>query len=194
MPKYSIQVRPAGAKLLEVINIAEIDRNAQININEITYGEVKLLKIFKDNKKQGTDTFVTFKASKVIKPLSPKYIAYSDHKSQIPDCVECKFKVNEKLRNYIKPSDSDYEKLYQFARFAFSDNLNWTEVNDTVVLKKENKSYKHRVTPGEIYGIINLELPYSNAFRFFIEQYPKLLSGFCKHIQSEVKCKKLDNI
>ena len=181
LPKYSFQVRPAGERLLEIVNIAEIDNKAVIDVSKITYGEIELEKIFADNEKQEEnkqrlETFVTFKASKVIKPLSPQYIAYAGHIGQIPDCLNCAFKVNEHLRNYITPSDNDFIILDSFAQKAFTDTSNWTEVDDTVAVSQAG--YKEpRVTPGDIYGISNLELPYSNAFKFFIEKYPQLLSG-----------------
>ena len=195
LPKYSIQVRPAGVKLLEVVNIAEIDRETQkISVEGITYGTVALENIFAENEEQKTDTFVTFKATKVIKPNEPKYIAYGGNESKMPGCVECKFKVNEKLRNYIKPGDSDYVVLEQFAQNALQDAQNWTLVKDRVDDVARLDVKEHRPTPGEIYGISNLELPYSNAFRFFIEKYPQMLSGFCKRLQKMVSCQTLDEI
>ena len=176
LPKYSFQVRPAGEKLLEIVNVAEIDTEAEIDVHKITYGGIELEKIFADNEKQELETFVTFKASRIIKPLSPKYIAYAGHIGQMPDCVNCTFKVNEHLRNYITPSEKDFIILDSFAQKAFSDTSNWAEVDDTVAVSQAG--YKEpRVTPGDIYGISNLELPYSNAFKFFIEKYPQLLSG-----------------
>ena len=68
LPKYSFQVRPAGERLLEIVNIAEIDNKAVIDVSKITYGEIELEKIFADNEKQEEnkqrlETFVTFKAS-----------------------------------------------------------------------------------------------------------------------------------
>ena len=188
LPKYSFQVRPAGERLLEIVNIAEIDNKAVIDVSKITYGEIELEKIFADNEKQEEnkqrlETFVTFKASKVIKPLSPQYIAYAGHIGQIPDCLNCAFKVNEHLRNYITPSENDFIILDSFAQKAFSGTSNWTKVDDTVAVSQAG--YKEpRVTPGDIYGISNLELPYSNAFKFFIEKYPQLLSGIFGRICS----------
>lgn len=176
LPKFSFQVRPAGEKLLEIVNVAEIDTEAEIDVHKITYGEIELEKIFADNEKQELETFVTFKASRIIKPTSPKYIAYAGHIGQMPDCVNCTFKVNEHLRNYITPSEKDFIILDSFAQKAFSDTSNWAEVDDTVAVSQAE--YKEpMVTPGDIYGISNLELPYSNAFKFFIEKYPQLLSG-----------------
>ena len=208
LPKYSIQVRPSGVgvKLLEIVNIAEIDQDPKIDVSKIAYGGVGLSEIFKDNEKnkekdktQKVETFVTFKAVKVIRPLTPKYIAYgcdgNRAKNQMVDCVECKFKVNEKLRNYIKPDDSDYAKLDLFAQEAFSDKQNWAEVKDKVTSVDVKELNECRTTPGEIYGISNLELPYSNAFRFFIEKYPQMLSGFCMYLQQKNdKCNLLNGI
>lgn len=201
LPKFSFQVKPAGEKLLEIVNIAEIDAEAEIDVHKITYGGIELEKIFADNEKQELETFVTFKASKasrtrrrIIKPLSPKYIAYAGYTGQIPDCLNCAFKVNEHLRNYITPSENDYRILDDFAQEAFEAS-NWKEVDDKVEISQAKyKEKEPMVTPGDIYGISNLELPYSNAFKFFIEKYPQLLSGFCKHLQESVKCDKLDEI
>ena len=193
-PKYSFQVRPAGEKLLEIINIAEIADDLTIEVDKITYGGgFELVKIFADNKEQKKETFVTFKASRIIKAKSPNYIAYGGNKLSMPNCVNCDFKVNEHLRNYIRPNEKDYQTLYDFAEVAFKDINNWKDVDDKVTITE--KGYKEpRTTPGDIYGISNLELPYSNAFKFFIEKYPQLLSGFCKHLQGCIKCKILDEI
>ena len=200
LPKYSIQVRPAGKKLVEVINIAEIEKFAQEYINDISYGGASLKAIFEGNtdfigkNKQKLNTFVTFKAKRVIKPLTPKYIAYGGHISQISDCIQCQFNVNEKLRNYIKPGDSDHHLLEQFAQDAFLDSQGWIEVNHTIEHISNDKAKEPRPTPGDIYGISNLELPYSNAFKFFIQKYPELLSGLCNHLHTKSGCKELDSI
>ena len=33
-----------------------------------------------------------------------------------------------------------------------------------------------------------MELPYSNAFKFFLDKYPQLLSGFCKYLKEKCNC------
>ena len=218
-PKYVIQVRRYGTRTLEVVNIAEVDTEWDWNsvkeprkkkekatwkeeraeaIKLIKYGEVGIESIFKENKEQGTDTFVTFKAKQVVKPKSPVYIAYEGNRVKVnistpfikPTIIlnekvvvngkeKYNFDVCEALRNYIyynENQDSDYFKLNSLIKNAFSNNIDWQPVSEQLGLTVKDSS-KIYATPGDIYGISNLELPYSNAFKFFIEKYPQLLSG-----------------
>lgn len=218
-PKYVIQVRRYGTRTLEVVNIAEVDTEWDWNsvkeprkkkekatwkeeraeaIKLIKYGEVGIESIFKENKEQGTDTFVTFKAKQVVKPKSPVYIAYEGNRVKVnistpfikPTIIlnekvvvngkeKYNFDVCEALRNYIyynENQDSDYFKLNSLIKNAFSNNIDWQPVSEQLGLTVKDSS-KIYTTPGDIYGISNLELPYSNAFKFFIEKYPQLLSG-----------------
>ena len=46
-------VRPAGERLLEIVNIAEIDNKAVIDVRKITYGDVELEKLVSTAIKQG---------------------------------------------------------------------------------------------------------------------------------------------
>lgn len=218
-PKYVIQVRRYGTRTLEVVNIAEVDTKWDWNsdkeprkkkekatwkeeraeaIKLIKYREVGIESIFKENKEQGTDTFVTFKAKRVVKPKSPVYIAYEGNRVKVnistpfikPTIIlnekvvvngkeKYNFDVCEALRNYIyynENQDSDYFKLNSLIKTAFSNNIDWQPVSEQLGLTVKDSS-KIYATPGDIYGISNLELPYSNAFKFFIEKYPQLLSG-----------------
>ena len=96
------------------------------------------------------------------------------------------FDVCEALRNYIyynENQDSDYFKLNSLIKNAFSNNIDWQPVSEQLGLTVKDSS-KIYATPGDIYGISNLELPYSNAFKFFIEKYPQLLSGIFGQICS----------
>jgi hypothetical protein len=186
---------------LEVISIAEIESKiTKQEIDNIKYGGVSIVDIFKENEEQGTDTYITFKATNVIKPTpdQPVYIAYEGNRVKVnistpfikPTIIlnekvvvngkeKYNFDVCEALRNYIyynENQDSDYFKLNSLIKNAFSNNRDWQPVSEQLGLTVEDSS-KIYATPGDIYGISNLELPYSNAFKFFIEKYPQLLSG-----------------
>ena len=201
LPKYVIQVRHHCTRTLEVISIAEIESKiTKQEIDNIKYGGVSIVDIFKENEEQGTDTYITFKATNVIKPTpdQPVYIAYEGNRVKVnistpfikPTIIlnekvvvngkeKYNFDVCEALRNYIyynENQDSDYFKLNSLIKNAFSNNIDWQPVSEQLGLTVKDSS-KIYSTPGDIYGISNLELPYSNAFKFFIEKYPQLLSG-----------------
>lgn len=201
LPKYVIQVRHHCTRTLEVISIAEIESKiTKQEIDNIKYGGVSIVDIFKENEEQGTDTYITFKATNVIKPTpdQPVYIAYEGNRVKVnistpfikPTIIlnekvvvngkeKYNFDVCEALRNYIyynENQDSDYFKLNSLIKNAFSNNIDWQPVSEQLGLTVKDSS-KIYATPGDIYGISNLELPYSNAFKFFIEKYPQLLSG-----------------
>ena len=235
-PKYVIQVRRYGTRMLEVVNIAEVDTEWDWNsvkeprkkkekatwkekraeaIKLIKYGEVDIESIFKENKEQGTDTFVTFKAKQVVKPKSPVYISYKGNRKNAskevdegenenttsltsllttePIVLEQKkedkylFDVSESLRNIVKytpAEESDYQKLKKLAEEAF---VEWIKFNKSDQIEINNESRDRNEediedTPGDIYRINNLELPYSNAFKYFIYKYPTLLSEFCNYL------------
>ena len=205
LPEYLVQVRRYGTRILEIINIAKIESLVTLDeINTITYGGVPLTDIFTDNIEQGTDTFATFRASRVIKPKAGlhKIITYEGNRLRVNEISShivpevhldekrydnkyC-FDVGETLRNYISYStsaQSDYAKMQNLIENAFKSN-DWIEVGEKV----ENVETKtEHITPGDIYAIENLELPYSNAFRFFLNEYPQLLHGFCKFLLTESK-------
>lgn len=201
LPKYVIQVRHHCTRTLEVISIAEIESKiTKPEIDNIKYGGVTIVDIFKENEEQRTDTYITFKATNVIKPTpdQPVYIAYEGNRVKVnistpfikPTIIlnekvvvngkeKYNFDVCEALRNYIyynENQDSDYFKLNSLIKNAFSNNIDWQPVSEQLGLTVKD-SLKIYATPGDIYGISNLELPYSNAFKFFIEKYPQLLSG-----------------
>jgi hypothetical protein len=208
LPKYVIQVRHHCTRTLEVISIAEIESKiTKQEIDNIKYGGVTIVDIFKENEEQGTDTYITFKATNVIKPKpdQPVYIAYEGNRVKVnistpfikPTIIlnekvvvngkeKYNFDVCEALRNYIyynENQDSDYFKLNSLIKNAFSNNRDWQPVSEQLGLTVKDSS-KIYATPGDIYGISNLELPYSNAFKFFIEKYPQLLSGIFGEICS----------
>lgn len=224
LPKYTVQVRKHSTRTLEIISVAEIGNKVSLDeIINIKYGGKLITDIFDSNKEQGIDTYVTFKATCVIKPhpLHPVYIAYEGNRRRkervknpfVQDdkfilnennAGKYNFDVNEYLRNYIDENNapnSDYSKLIKIitdAFDAFNDKSGlWVAVDDKITIDKaESEKIDNEVntTPAEIYGIGNLELPYSNAFSFFLNKYPKLLSGFCQYLNKDSENKKLDDL
>jgi hypothetical protein len=108
------------------------------------------------------------------------------------------FDVSESLRNIVKynpAEESDYQKLKKLAEEAFDE---WIEFNESDQIKINNESRDINEediedTPGDIYGINNLELPYSNAFKYFIYKYPTLLSEFCNYLLNKEEYIKSDD-
>lgn len=258
LPKYVIQVRRYGTRTLEVVNIAEVDTNWEWNCNNapkkkkdkeewkeknkgktwqesrkeaietIKYGGVDIKTIFENNSEQGTDTYVTFKATRVVKPNSPVYISYwgnraktndkSDKSEQgnekhpypeiltsTPIVLEQRieegknkkflFDVSEALRNIVKydtDEGSDYQKLNKLAESAFESDQR-VGVNDKIEEIKDKEKNDIGDTPGDIYKINNLELPYSNAFKYFIDQDPTLFTKFCHYLLGREEYRKQDD-
>lgn len=248
LPKYVIQVRRYGTRTLEVVNIAEVDADWEWNytkapkpkkdkedwvesrkrkIETIKYGGVDLKSIFENNSEQGTDTYVTFKATKVVKPKSPVYISYWGNRAKTNDKNEENkktpypqiltstpivleqrieegknekflFDVSEALRNIVKydiDEGSDYQKLNKLAEEAFHPN-EWIVVDNQIEIKDESndkEGNKIDDTPGDIYKINNLELPYSNAFKYFIDKDPTLFTEFCHYLLEREEYHKQDD-
>lgn len=220
LPKYVIQVRRYGTRTLEVINIAEIDDNniEKIDIDKIKYGGCKITSLFEGNIGQEINTFITFKAKRVVKPNidNPVYISYwgnrlkdrtiigkeTPYPSILPsqpilldqetDEKKSLFDVSEALRNIIEyddTEDSDYQKLAKLIESAFNKGIKdttWIESDEKDKINNVDSNTKENEdTAGDIYKINNLELPYSNAFKYFIERDPLLLKGFCNHIKGK---------
>jgi len=222
LPKYVIQVRRYGTRTLEVINIAEIDDNniEKIDIDKIKYGGCKITSLFEGNIGQEINTFITFKAKRVVKPNidNPVYISYwgnrlkdrtiigkeTPYPSILPsqpilldqetDEKKSLFDVSEALRNIIEyddTEDSDYQKLAKLIESAFNKRsqnaATWIISDENDKINNVSNTEEYEDTVGDIYKINNLELPYSNAFKYFIEQDPLLLKGFCNHLVEKEK-------
>ena len=216
LPQYTIQVRTHSTRTLEIISIAELDDKVSLKeiTDDIKYGGISVVDIFNCNELQGTDTYVTFKAKRVVKPATqhPVYFTYEGNRpkkensenelikdnrfilnEKKSDGKYC-FDVNEQLRNYIDvnyDSNSDYTKLNKIIKEAFdayeSKNGLWVAVDEDIYINPSDEEHLVEETPAEIYGIGNLELPYSNAFAFFLKKYPHLLLGFCKYLIDKEK-------
>ena len=226
LPQYTIQVRSHSTRTLEIVNIAEIEgKVSETEIEKISYGDVGIVGVFAQNKEQRAETYVTFKARRVIKPRPGRhvYIAYEGNRSKKADfdnayvsddafvlnekvlvkgkggemVEKYNFDVSESLRNYIENrnpenKNSDYAKLHTIIVNAFEEadrdgeDRIWVDVEDIIPKDEGQKADNKGITPAEIYGIGNLELPFSNAFSFFLKRYPELLLGFCTYLKDVV--------
>ena len=168
LPEYLVQVRRYGTRILEIVNIAKIESLVSPEeIETITYGRVHLVDVFSDNIEQGTDTYATFRASKVIKPKPglhktityegnrphvneiSSHIAPEVHLDEKRDDGKYCFDVGEILRNYIShntSTQSDYSKIQKLIEEAFESN-DWIEIEEKV---ENMDSQTEHVTPGDI--------------------------------------------
>lgn len=198
---YTIQVRrPKGViGTLEIISIAKglklvdeskffethsiLDIDAALNkdplyLNHPTYGGKSVYQIFQYNQ-QKQECCVTFLAEQVFTPNKPIYIRH-DGKSD-PNCrVVINKAHSQQMREYIfdEENKEDFDALLSIIPNKLTDNEKalWTLRNPEDNKVVNNDVY---VTATDIYGIQGRELSYSNAFKYFLEEYPELLGEFC---------------
>ena len=183
---YVIQVRrPANLKdTLEIISVAsgleKINEDDDFRNSSACpmYGGMSVYDIFSDNKLQ-QDNCVTFKAKNVFVPKVPVYIKHGEKCSiENPD-VTIKKKPSQQMREYILEGCEDYNALFGIIPQLCTDNKNakWVlrNPNDNKLASSVNV-----VTAVDIYGIQTRELSYSNAIKYYIDEYPELLREFCE--------------
>ena len=189
--EYVVQVRrPDKTKgTLEIINIASKLSKCEPDDVPI-YGKIPISEIFKHNVQQ-QEVCVTFKAKHISKPIGHVYI-FEPNSDVCKDedvyrIVLNSHKPSQQLREYIleevdeegnTKQDSDYYKLK-----SLIENSDY--ISKKVTLPKVNLSCDISASAAEIYGIQNLELPYSNAFRYFINKYPEMFLELCDCVEDE---------
>lgn len=189
--EYVVQVRrPDKTKgTLEIINIASKLSKCEPDDDPI-YGKIPITEIFKHNVQQ-QEVCVTFKAKHISKPIGHVYI-FEPNSDVCKDedvyrIVLNSHKPSQQLREYIleevdeegnTKQDSDYYKLK-----SLIENSDY--ISKKVTLPKVNLSCDISASAAEIYGIQNLELPYSNAFRYFINKYPEMFLELCDCVEDE---------
>lgn len=132
----------------------------------ITYGGIQLGRIFGENKEQ-QNVNLTFKAQRSYRLYEP----YDINKEEIPESKV--FKIKTSLRGYIGSEDNNED--YNYIKSKIED------IKAKGILKeieKLNKSLDTTLTMSEVYGIINRELSYSDALRFFIDRYSEDFKRF----------------
>lgn len=206
---YTIQVRrPKGVTgTLEVISIAKglklvdeskfrethsiLDIDAALNKDPLylfppTYGGESVYDIFQSNQQQ-QDCCVTFVADQVFIPNKPIYIRH-DGEENDPNCMVVINKAHsQQMREYIFDDENkeDFETLSSIIPKELTDkDALWALRNP-----EDNKVANENVyvTATDIYGIQGRELSYSNAFKYFLDEYPELLGEFCRYKECELK-------
>ena len=167
------------------------EQEKYITSKDIKYGGVSLLELFNDAEQQ--NIFVTYKANAVYRTKNGKRIFICFDKtnsSYIKDDTETKIiylsdlnQAKQSLKQYIKPDDgNDYHQLMK----VFSDEEKcWWEEESVKKVEEEIKNkfnrFKHReVSIFDICGIQNNENRFSNALKYFMEQYSQLWQTFFK--------------
>lgn len=183
--EHVVQVcRPAKTtKTLKILNVAnEVTTHIKKDDKSPKYGGVSIYDIFKNNIKQ-QDVCVTFDARFMSTPEKDLYIWAEGVPGYVDNGVVLK-KLNpsQQLREYIyeeydeswkTKTDSDYFRLKNLIV-----GVETMKIGEQ--LPKVDPSCVVSVTATDIYGIQGRELSYSNAFKYFIDEYPELLREFCR--------------
>lgn len=202
---YAIQIRrPKGVtRTLEIISIAKglklvdeskftkthsiLDIDAALNKDSLylsppTYGGESVYDIFQSNQQQ-QDCCATFVADQVFTPNKPIYIRH-DGKDD-PNCmVVINKNPSQQMREYLYEEDNDFKALSAIIPGVLNDNeALWALRNPDTNKINNGKIY---ATATDIYGIQGRELSYSNAFKYFLDEYPELLEEFCKKRDCEL--------
>lgn len=150
-----------------------------IDTHNITYGGVKLYRLFDANEKKQT-TYLTFEAERIVKPAKTCYIKFATNGEQVDSkgnmiVLRQNNQAKASLKQYIDPTTpDDYQALFDF----INDERNWGDPVEQVTDKTQVQ--EKEINFFEICGIEDWELSFSNALAYFIRKYPELLSVFAK--------------
>lgn len=182
--EHVIQVRrPDKTKgTLEIINIASELNEYEEDNEPPTYGKKSIYEIFKQNQAQ-QEKCITFKANLMRKPKKHLYIWEGKNpENSTMEGVNLKdFNPSQQMREYI------YEELDENGKTVIGSN--YSKLKCLIEGRLTQKHKLPRVdldcdissSPVEIYGVEGRELSYSDAFKYFIENYPDLFKRFCNN-------------
>lgn len=181
--EHVVQVRrPDKTKgTLEIINIASELTEYQENTPEPEYGRKSIYAIFKQNQAQ-QEKCITFKANLVRKPLKHLYI-WKDEKpanSTMEGEGLKGFNPSQQMREYIYEELDEYGKTISESNYSKLKHLIEGRLTQITKLPEVNLDCDISSSPAEIYGVEGRELSYSDAFKYFIENYPDLFKKFYK--------------
>lgn len=176
---------------VEVIGLADglTDYEQIPQEKEITYGGVALTRLFVHNE-QKQKCLVTFRAKRVVRPKQSVYIVFGSASSPLEDRKNTKvIRLDSKaakssLKQYFS-EDEDGED-YQALLGLFSANTvgkPMPKVDVQALRQPRSRNFF------EVCGIDHSELAFSNAFGYFIENYPEMLRDFAakKGIQIDTR-------
>ena len=182
--EHVIQVRrPDKTKgTLEIINIASELNEYEEDNEPPTNGKKSIYEIFKQNQAQ-QEKCITFKANLMRKPKKHLYIWEGKNpENSTMEGVNLKdFNPSQQMREYI------YEELDENGKTVIGSN--YSKLKCLIEGRLTQKHKLPRVdldcdissSPVEIYGVEGRELSYSDAFKYFIENYPDLFKRFCNN-------------
>ena len=190
--EHVIQVRrPDKTKgTLEIINIASELNEYEEDNEPPTYGKKSIYEIFKQNQAQ-QEKCITFKANLMRKPKKHLYIWEGKNpENSTMEGVNLKdFNPSQQMREYI------YEELDENGKTVIGSN--YSKLKCLIEGRLTQKHKLPRVdldcdissSPVEIYGVEGRELSYSDAFKYFIENYPDLFKRFynCFHPNEKIE-------
>ena len=157
--------------------------------NEVTYGGVRLDRIFEGNIYRGTlnyeALYLTFQTHKMRKPLRPIYIADrpTQHPQQNTYTLEGIIFSTQSPKMYYSEGTSAYETLESIIA---NDGL-WESKNTTEPIKAELFS------EDENYSFLKLirkeydELVFSNMFQHYFMRNPHTFAQFCSEVLGGIK-------
>lgn len=174
--EYVVQVyRPVNTKhTLQILNIASDVTPYSAKMSAM-YGGHKVEEIFRFNNSQ-QDVCATFCSGSTLVPAQPVYLWTADESKEDD-------KMGEVI-NGINPSRQLHEYIYEeLDEFGCSKKMtNYSRLKHLIeygidVCNEENLSkvdinIDTSTSFAEIYGILGRELPFSDAFKYFILKYP----------------------
>lgn len=187
--KLEILAKAIGLTKVETIPHTKKEQNKQdnkkqldyIENNKITYGGIKLDKIFENN--TGNGNFITFEADKIIRVSKPIYIMPEDKdnkQASDENCIHLKG-----IENFAKQSQKMYvsisahEKAYNQLNEIINTEGNWQ--NPVARVSEQQMQLSER-------GFIDIirknydELVYSNLLKYIFESSSDGFKEFAKQI------------
>ena len=191
--EHVIQVRrPDKTKgTLEIINIASELNEYKKEDNPLPkYGEKSIYEIFKQNQAQ-QEKCITFKANLMRKPKKHLYIWEGKNpENSTMEGVNLKdFNPSQQMREYIYEELDENGKTIIESNYFKLKSLIEGRLTQMVKLPTVDLDCNISPSPTEIYGVEGRELSYSDAFKYFIENYPDLFKRFynCFHPNEKIE-------
>ena len=140
----------------------------------VTYGGKPIGRIFKQNVEQ-QNLNITFKAEKIVRPETPMLITKENFGYEKGTKVAIRtLNSTRKLRTYVK--SDDHKKDYDVLAQIIDDILHNGQPKDLDIIQLQTQPIHH--TAMEIYGVVNRELSYSNALKYFLDLYGNYFASF----------------